>query len=822
MENLIELLDPKQKTIIVLENKYHQLIRQRLLEHKKSLFNVQLLSIDNLFNNVMDDSGYNLENDNMFMRKLKIADKLEKNNAKFKDNINFINQLALLENEFMISNVEVEGSYKDYITSKVFNFDNLIINFDKLIIFDDYEFKPLFNQFIKALNKQIDITYFKNEMTSTNHYLEFNNSISLLDYLLYHLYPSDTLEKKFDSNKTTLIVCDDLITKDYLMNNLSLFGINTIDLHPNHLLEKQKLTTLFNFFNQQTTKYDYENLTNFNWKNLQDKLENINFLVFEKYLEDIYYILVESKLFELSFLNKLFSQLYFFNPIELNLFNQLLQEHLNNNFIKEYDIDANIYIGDYQDSLINFDQLIIVDASLKNFNSSKTSYLLNTKEREEISSQLISNKTYQKQYQKQLVTLMNCAHQTWYTYSLVNLNNKPSQLSYHIKEHNMHDFLKENPIINTPSFRHLSIHQNAIKNKEQSLSLDLIKENLYRNNNLTLSASLLDSFYRCPYQFFVSYLLKPRKKPEFSFLQLGNIYHKVIEYLNIKIITNNLNKASEINALNDQLEQLINQELQFYIELKLIKPYLKDYYLKIIKNHLSFYLDFLIYFYQYSQYHLSNTELGLEIPFENSFFENTNIFGKIDALFANKDFHFIVDYKSSSTQFKNSVFNDKLSNQLVTYFLLSKKHDLNPTGAFYKNIQRSFLKTKTISDYENNHLNELEENNLKGLLTDIDYLAFDESFKTNCLKKGKKEVYSSLLTSYNQDDVLNNETINEYLEQLKNNYLEFLEHLSQAKLSIYPFNEATCQNCDYKNICRVSKDVNYRKEEGEKNELSNT
>ena len=78
-------------------------------------------------------------------------------------------------------------------------------------------------------------------------------------------------------------------------------------------------------------------------------------------------------------------------------------------------------------------QIWCIDASLKKFNAASASYLLNTKQRQEISDRLISNTNYLEMFHLTQDRLLTCGTNIMFHYSLLTLENKSQNIATFIK-----------------------------------------------------------------------------------------------------------------------------------------------------------------------------------------------------------------------------------------------------------------------------------------------------------------------------------------------------------------------------------------------------
>lgn len=804
LQEIKNSLSPDLKTLIIINSKFHNLLSQQLLEDNQVLFDVSLLSINSFMQTTLSDNKLNTLEENSLLNQLVIYQKLTNANHHYQNNLNFISELAKLEREYLSSNLTCSDDYANFITTTTYDFSDLTIPHDQIIILSEHDFYPIHQEFIKAIETKTKVIRLELIKPKQTKYYEHPNTIKMLDYIVAKVYESPEQE--------TFIFCDDLILQDYLTNSFNELGLAFYQLEQTKTITHNQLVSLASVLINKYSEVDLVNLSNLT-KLTAKQIYTLRDLPYQSYLKKLYNILYQTKLFEPSYLNNIFSKIYLLDTlkdevepssnIDNDIITTLLFNELSNNLVKPIFKQTKIMIGS-QLPEIKFDRIIIVDATLPNFKAKSVSFLLNNEQRSKINPKLINNSFYNSLHKLKQQLLLNSGITVDVHYSLLSLDNKPQDLAYFIKEAAGDNYQIEN----IEQYYHLSTIEpkiNQLLLNNEVVNLDKNKLARVYQQRISLSATQLDTFYNCPYKYFVSYLLKPRQiNNELNSLLLGNIFHKIIELINQEIISLKGDYNSlDLKQLNTIITSGFDECLSTENLIELIPTYKLNYVRAKVTSTIINFITGAQHQDLLSTFKLKASELNLSYSYNNSYFNDVLINGKIDALYEYHNYHYVLDYKSSAKKFSKSDFSVGIANQLIVYLALLQNNDYSAIGAFFKTFKDDYLKAEHILDYNTIQEDHLNKNKLTGLLFESEAINdFDSS-----LISEKKSVLSdlSLKNIYPIDEL---QTL---LAQLNQHFDGVLKAIDLASFPIYPYEEKSCKYCNYQAICKVAL-PNYRKE----------
>ncbi|MDR1781638.1 MAG: PD-(D/E)XK nuclease family protein [Bacilli bacterium] len=760
INKILPYLDNDKKSIFILPTKYHRLLMTKLLKEKKYITNKSFMSINNFMNTCLDEED-NYDEESAIIRKLQLHQKLILDFHQYASNINFINELYKLENEIRYSNIDFniqDNEYLKYLNIKKISFNNLDITFDEVIILSEEEFYPIHHQFIEKISTKVNVINLdnlNNDIKTKINYYELNNNQRMLDALIWDIY----------SNKRKgLIICDNDLLVTSLTNKLNNVGITTYYNKPT--ITNEYLLLLKEF----ETYYHYCDLS------------------YQELLKKLYQNLVKLNIFDLEYLNKLFSNIYHLHNINNKLLLNLLKLELAYN-LKEKDMnyDADIIIASNDFISLKFENVWILDGSLKSLNAFKTSFLITTEERIKINEKLITNIDYYHEYTKHITKLKTIANNLNIYYSLLGFDNKSQKLhfDFQVPEDESNIIISDSDI----NFYHLDNHQekeNYLLKDNKVIKLD--KELLFNkiDYQINIFATSLKDYDDCPYKYFLNYLIGFNHDNEFNAMSIGSYVHEAIEATNLMITNHNMVFYEENKLLDIALPYFNEQKEKLITTFNLDNPVLIQDLNKQFERYLNKFVYLKYRLMKETPYQESEMqELKIEEPYENNLSLNTMIKGKIDSVFTNNNNNLIVDYKTGSEPENNF--------QLLFYkLLLNTKYPLkNFNTGIFCSLKPKYYDLKDID------------------LDDARYFNSKfQGFSDEKIIKDNKDLFKlkriTALTKYKDVN-----DIKKSIDNLLNSY-------NNALFEIAPLKDA-CTFCEYKQyLCKYS--INKNKEEGEDDE----
>lgn len=784
---ILSSLNNEEKTIIVLPFKYHNYLMDNI---NNILLNVSLYTPVMLVNEILSNNNIEHNSDSSLIKKIKINNKLKSN--EYHNNINFIDQLFKLESEYIASNIDTDNDfmYSEFLDLNHYDFSNITFNCERLIVFEE-GLLPIHKQVIAQVNELgVKVEYIENK-NETSLYYEYENSIEMLNSIFDSL-----IEEEY----STLIICDDQVNKDYLKNLADNYGIEYGEVQAEDLVNKIKLQNLFNSIK-----------TGLNELVIGEDIITLDTSDYKGYLENLYDVLISIDIFKIEYLNKLFKALYLNEEVDISLLNKWLVQDLINTLTSN--TKANIIFAGSDFNSLYFDRVIIVDASLKSFKPKKVSYLLNVDQRNEISPDLLTNLDYDYDFKQAETRLINCGKQIEYHYCLLDIDNNSNDLAYFIKDLNgllskdKKDYLADNKEII------YYLNNNQVTSKIE----DTNPININPNLKLNISPSALDTFYKCPYQYLMSYLIRPRINQELNSALIGTVIHDIIHQINDQAIKNDGNYDVDI----DEIKSLIESNEEYLNSLTYLDACYHEYYYQYIYAMILNFLRQVSYFSLNSEYKVSEAEQKIIKELSN----NTFFKGTIDAVFKYDNDYVVIDYKSSDKlSFDVTKLELGLQNQLISYLKLIN-HNARVKGAFYQSFKKDKQKVTTSTNWFK-ALNNDATSKLKGVLfydnEKIDISSerralahFDYQFDIDNDKNHVSNISNIKLKlsdkKISEEEFRNKKDLIQYNSVLEDDYFKILDDninkmitsIRDGELYATPYsNEDACLYCTFQKVCK--------------------
>ncbi len=349
-------------------------------------------------------------------------------------------------------------------------------------------------------------------------------------------------------------------------------------------------------------------------------------------------------------------------------------------------------------------------------------------------------------------------------------------------------------------YTNTEIPYNTYSNKYAKIDLNL--------SSFNLSATNMESYFKCPFAFYLNYILKIDEMVDTIHLRIGKFFHKVLE---------------EFYKSKDQnIEEVIDKYIDVYFEKSEKMDFFKEKYKKNIISNVEILNE-----------SLSKTE------FEDKFFESFwyayiddfKIVGRIDKIMTLNNNVVVIDYKSGKLKcdFRNIIHG--IDMQLLIYLYLIKKSSLISNPKFSGAYLCPVMLDKYKSEDDKTYADILKENaKLYGYSTsDLTILEkFDSNLDSSFIKGMKINKDGSISATAK---VLNKIQINKLLEIIEKNIRKVITAIKESDFPINPKvlnNEnISCEYCKFKDICyTTNNDITYLKKykdldflEGEENEV---
>ena len=372
---------------------------------------------------------------------------------------------------------------------------------------------------------------------------------------------------------------------------------------------------------------------------------------------------------------------------------------------------------------------------------------------------------------------------------------------------------------------------NYIKNDD-----NLNKKNLEKiyGDKFDTSISKLELFKKCPFSYYMKYLLRiePRREFEISSLDVGSFMHEVLEEFSKYLFENNITWQSLLlnEEWNEKLDEVIEKKLNANlgnkkqsIKYEILKEKLINTMKKVVKVIATSFnqSEFVPYGYE-----IEFKEGKLFAPIKIKISENKtmNIIGKIDrvdVLRANDNMYVrIIDYKSSKKDLKLEDIKDGISLQLITYLdsfienvnkIEKQKENINkvlPAGMLYFNLSDKLINLKDyINDEEKIKDETIKALRMKGIfLKDLKIIEkMDKKLSTD---KRLIDISKTTLTKDNTNRELSEDEYKNLFVQTKNILGEIGKEIISGVVRIRPNKKCDyCKYCNYSSVCRKQSEI---------------
>ena len=321
---------------------------------------------------------------------------------------------------------------------------------------------------------------------------------------------------------------------------------------------------------------------------------------------------------------------------------------------------------------------------------------------------------------------------------------------------------------------------------------DLLK---YLNDNLLLSYSSIDNYYKCSFRYYLNNILKVNKFEETYQTVLGSLFHYVLS----KAFTDDFDFEKEYQTFLDNQKYQFNNKEIFFIEK--------------LKNELKFIIDTIKK--QYQSLNLNQALYEQKIFIDKSTSIKVTFMGIIDKILYkeedNQTILCIIDYKTGNPILDIDNTKYGLEMQLPIYLYLSKElkfKNIKIAGFYLQKI----LNNEINKDNNHSYL-ELKENNLKlqGYTNeDLNILEkFDKTYENSQVIKSLKTI-SNGFSHYSK--MINDEEIGKLIETVDEKINFARDNILNGSFDINPKRldgeNIGCLYCPFIDICyRQEKDI---------------
>lgn len=409
-------------------------------------------------------------------------------------------------------------------------------------------------------------------------------------------------------------------------------------------------------------------------------------------------------------------------------------------------------------------------------------------------------------HSKKIINIIKNVKNLWITYKLngeqgsLTVSSLNEKLNYEVIHNIKISYNYSNLNNNLKLARYMDDYlKYGSKNEDLDLLNNTYKNNVYRkydnkfngikktNENITLSYSSMDNYYKCSFKYYISSILKLNCYEETFMTYIGSLFHYV------------LSKKDNL-SLEDSITEFMNNNPKEFTNKE-------NFFLEKLKKDLEFILDVIKKQEDYTNFHNALYEKYIEIPKENDKF-----IGIVDKILLNdnKTLGAIVDYKTGNPSLELNYIEYGLGLQLPIYLYLINKinPDIEVVGFYLQKILPSLIIRNPLKDITSQKRDLLK---LQGFsLSEEEKLSeFDKTYIDSELIKSMKVgnngfyAYSKTLTKKNMENIVKiiDQKIDEALTNIHNNNFDINPKVINNK-------NIGCEYCKFKDICYMTeKDI---------------
>ena len=319
--------------------------------------------------------------------------------------------------------------------------------------------------------------------------------------------------------------------------------------------------------------------------------------------------------------------------------------------------------------------------------------------------------------------------------------------------------------------------------------IDKIKLYKYLDNNLTLSYSSIDNYFKCKYRFYLSSILKLDSFESTFEIFVGNLFHHILSI-----------------CFNDGFDF----EKEYFDYIKDIEFNNKElFFIEKLKDDLLFIIDTINKQNELGNFKDSKYENKFSIDKSTSI--KVNFIGYIDKLmfeeYKGKKLLVIIDYKTGNPELNLNNTYYGLNLQLPVYLYLSKSEKIENSEVIGFYLQKILNTQVVINDKKTSEMQKEDNLKLQGytiydeeLINEFDK-SYNSSKKIKSLSKTKDGFgyYSKLLTKSQMDELYN--LVDKKIDEARDGILEADFEINPKKIKQ---KNVSCDYCKFKDICYMN------------------
>lgn len=348
---------------------------------------------------------------------------------------------------------------------------------------------------------------------------------------------------------------------------------------------------------------------------------------------------------------------------------------------------------------------------------------------------------------------------------------------------------------------------------EYSFADSKVSRKLFKND-MMVSASRIETYYRCPFQYFCKYGIgaSPIRVAEMNPMEVGKVLHYVLETIFREHGSEGLCQLEE-SQVSSKIKKLLDDYIG-KIGIEATATIRFNYLLMRLEKTVTIVVMHLIEEFKQSDFETKAYEFPIDInsdikplTVELNDGGSLSVHGIIDRIdtMEKNDLRYlrVVDYKSGGKSFVLSDVLQGLNMQMLIYLISTAENGKNefsdfvPSGVLYMPVQR------TVSTLGRNAEGDLLNKKLADNLKMSGLILNDESVISSMEKsvKGKFIAYGR----GDNESLISAEEIGKLTGKIKSLLAEMGEMLHVGKIPSAPVNgkhyDKTCEYCDYSSVC---------------------
>ncbi len=391
----------------------------------------------------------------------------------------------------------------------------------------------------------------------------------------------------------------------------------------------------------------------------------------------------------------------------------------------------------------------------------------------------------------------------------------------------------------------LSLMDRADYYSRRGVMLDSDIANMLYEGKIIYSASRINTFARCPFEYFLRYGLGAKERDEWDITpaNMGTYAHQVINDFCVRVedgAKTNSDKIKAWRALDDEKRNDIVNGIINDTCANLLASDVRDKERTVsIFRRMGKTIADAAQLVQKSLSAGDFAENGMEYKFEVDLSDNVAIQGLIDRIDTcetpDKSYMRIVDYKTGRTEFDVVNIANGYDMQMVIYALAAAKlmqesgREFDVTGIYYTGIKSKYKDLSSTVTEDN-----IKTANLKELILDgVTFAPQDENERGKVLYSIDNGLYKNWESSFTKvkfdkkghiKNVNSTDEIDGLMKHVHDTVLSMDNAARNGNISINPYDSngrgGVCDYCSFASVCKFDEDKKvYRKKLGNKKEI---